>query len=321
MTAPESFNGRTDDRSGERSAERPDGRRAGDARSPEHDRATKGARTVVLVCAAAAFAVLTADAVERVLAVPSLPAGIFREETAVTLAVEEPAAPRPIEQDPWIEHTVEESDYAIDAKPEPVKAPEPVAEPEPLPEPEPVVEPEPIPEPVVKEEPKPEPKLQPKPKPQPKPQPKPKAESKPAPQPAPVQTVEQSSSDAPSAASMGSAATGTSGGVGAGTDGTPGSGAAGLENQVVAEILAVIEAHKSYPRRARQTGQEGTVILAVRVDASGVIVGVEVETTATSALLNRAAQSAAKPLVGRKSPLTRALTLRVPVKFELTAAK
>ena len=120
---------------------------------------------------------------------------------------------------------------------------------------------------------------------------------------------------------MGSAATGTSGGVGAGTDGTPGSGAAGLENQVVAEILAVIEAHKSYPRRARQTGQEGTVILAVRVDASGVIVGVEVETTATSALLNRAAQSAAKPLVGRKSPLTRALTLRVPVKFELTAAK
>lgn len=297
MTAPESFNGRTDDRSGERSAERPDGRRAGDARSPEHDRATKGARTVVLVCAAAAFAVLTADAVERVLAVPSLPAGIFREETAVTLAVEEPAAPRPIEQDPWIEHTVEESDYAIDAKPEPVKAPEPVAEPEPLPEPEPVVEPEPIPEPVVKEEPKP------------------------APQPAPVQTVEQSSSDAPSAASMGSAATGTSGGVGAGTDGTPGSGAAGLENQVVAEILAVIEAHKSYPRRARQTGQEGTVILAVRVDASGVIVGVEVETTATSALLNRAAQSAAKPLVGRKSPLTRALTLRVPVKFELTAAK
>ena len=84
-------------------------------------------------------------------------------------------------------------------------------------------------------------------------------------------------------------------------------------------MLSVIEAHKSYPRRARQTGTEGIVRLAVAVGADGTVTGVSLETPHSSVLLNRAALKAAEPLVGRQTGLKHAVTLTVPVRFSLSA--
>ena len=93
-----------------------------------------------------------------------------------------------------------------------------------------------------------------------------------------------------------------------------GSGASDGTDQVLAELLAVVEANKAYPLRARQTGQQGEVLLAVEI---GRVASVAIRKKHASALLNRAALKAAEPLEGRPTKLRKAVTIVVPVRFEL----
>ena len=86
---------------------------------------------------------------------------------------------------------------------------------------------------------------------------------------------------------------------------------------MLAELLAVVEANKTYPRRARQTGQQGEVLLAVEIGPDGCVVSVTIRKKHASALLNRAALKAAEPLEGRPTKLKKAVTIVVPVRFEL----
>ena len=278
--------------------------------------ADRAARTVVTVAAVGLVLAGGWEVTQKVIQVPNIAAALFREETAVRL-VDVPQetlrrAPETLIEKPLVEHLTEESDFEVPARPEP----------EPVPEPEP--EPEPVPEPVPEPEPKPEPKPEPvKPKPQPKPQPKrvekPKPVEKPAPKPAPAPAVVPSPDAVEgTVAQAGQAglAEGREGGVGKGVSGS-GSGASDGTDQVLAELLAVVEANKTYPRRARQTGQQGEVQLAVEIGPDGRVVSVTIRKKHASALLNRAALKAAEPLEGRPTKLRKAVTIVVPVRFEL----
>lgn len=272
--------------------------------------ADRAARTVVTVAGVALVLAGGWEVTQKVIQVPNVAAALFREETAVRL-VDVPQETRrevpetPIEK-PLVEHLTEESDFEVPAHPEPKPEPEP--EPAPEPEPEPIPEPEPKPEPV-------------KPKPQPKPAPKrvekPKPVQKPAPAAAPTPAPSLEAVEGPVAqAGQAGLADGREGGVGTGVSGT-GSGASDGTDRVLAELLAVIEANKTYPRRARQTGQQGEVLLAVEIGPDGRVASVSIRKKHASALLNRAALKAAEPLEGRPTKLLKAVTIVVPVRFEL----
>lgn len=272
--------------------------------------ADRAARTVVTVAGVALVLAGGWEVTQKVIQVPNVAAALFREETAVRL-VDVPQETRrevpetPIEK-PLVEHLTEESDFEVPAHPEPKPEPEP--EPAPEPEPEPIPEPEPKPEPV-------------KPKPQPKPAPKrvekPKPVQKPAPAAAPTPAPSLEAVEGPVAqAGQAGLADGREGGVGTGVSGT-GSGASDGTDRVLAELLAVIEANKTYPRRARQTGQQGEVLLAVEIGPDGRVANVSIRKKHASALLNRAALKAAEPLEGRPTKLSKAVTIVVPVRFEL----
>lgn len=297
--------------------------------------ADRAARTIVTAAAVGLVLAGGWEATQKVIRVPDIAAALFREETAVRLV----DVPRetlreipetPIEK-PLVEHLAEESDFEVPARPkpepEPVPEPEPISEPErmPEPEPEPIPEPEPEPipepEPEPKPEPNPEPKLEPvKPKPQRKRVEKPKPVSKPAPAvstltPSPAPSSEAVEGPVARAGQAG-LAEGREGGVGKGMSGS-GSGASDGTDQVLAELLAVVEANKAYPRRARQTGQQGEVLLAVEIGPDGRVASVAIRKKHASALLNRAALKAAEPLEGRPTKLRKAVTIVVPVRFEL----
>lgn len=295
--------------------------------SGESRSATRTARIAAAAAAAAAVLAAGLDMVENVIAVPSLPEGILRERVTVTefRRIEDPVQ-KPKVEEPLIEHTADESDFKVDAKPEPEPVPPP---PEPEPEPEPAVEPPPppLPEPEPNPEPKPEPEpmLPPPPAPEPPPPPKPVVKPKPAPKPAPKPVksapkpaVEKPkpAEEPPSEASAGSNSSARSGGAG-GISNASGNAEAGDESAALALIVREIEAHKRYPRRARQTGVEGKVVLSVEIDAAGIIRSVSLLEKHNSVLLNRAALQAADGLVGMKLPLGKAMTAAVPVVFTL----
>lgn len=312
---------------------------------------------LVLFAAVATAALMTETvqrAVSVPAAPPALAATATRVEILEALPEvrreEAPEPPRP----EYREHTVEKSEVTIKPKFEPKPEPEPLPEPEPKPEPVPV--PEPAPQPIeppevpeVKPEPetKPEPILEVKPevKPEikPKPEPKPpvakpvrKPKPKPAPKPAKMPAPKKDAAPPPEApvgevdragavseagtSSVGTSSSGTPAGAGGAPGGSAGSNASvsgESRDRAIARILAVIEAHKTYPRRARQTGAEGVVLLEVRLNASGVVEEVRVAKPHGSVLLNRAATSAAKPLAGLDTSYGKAACFEIPVEFRL----
>ena len=136
--------------------------------------------------------------------------------------------------------------------------------------------------------------------------------------PAPKPVVEKPApaEEAPSEASTGTNGIAASGGAG-GVSNAGGNAALGDESAALALIVREIEAHKRYPRRARQTGIEGRVVLSVDIDENGVVRSVAVGEKHNSVLLNRAALQAADGLVGMKLPLAKAMTVSVPVVFTL----
>ena len=91
-------------------------------------------------------------------------------------------------------------------------------------------------------------------------------------------------------------------------------------SKALAVIVAVINEHKRYPRRARQTGTEGEVLLTFNIDAAGTVTAVTVKKPHASVLLNRAARKAADALIGMKLAVTEALNVDVPVVFTLSGS-
>ena len=237
--------------------------------------------------AAAALGLLAAGlltVVQKAIAVPELTKGILRDETTVVIET----VPMTPAKEPLVEHLSDASDVKVEAKPESVKEETP---PPPPPEAPKVIE-KPKPKPVVK---------------------KPPVKKKPVKKDLPVDKTEVKASDgakasaAPSGGDSASPAQGTASGT-----------SADARNIALATIVAVIDEHKRYPRRARQTGAEGDVVLAVTIDGNGIVTGVVLKKPHASVLLNRAALKAAEPLIGVKLPLSAPLTVEVPVRFTIS---
>ena len=236
--------------------------------------------------AAAALGLLAAGlftVVQKAIAVPELTKGILRDETTVVIET----VPMTPAKEPLVEHLADASDVKVEAKPEPVEETPPPPPPE---------------APKVMEEPKPKPVVK-----------KPPVKKKPVKKDLPVDKTEVKASDgakasaAPSGGDSASPAQGTASGT-----------SADARNIALATIVAVIDEHKRYPRRARQTGAEGDVVLAVTIDGNGIVTGVVLKKPHASVLLNRAALKAAEPLIGVKLPLSAPLTVEVPVRFTIS---
>lgn len=254
--------------------------------SNESIRATKLARGIVAIVVGGVLLFLTTDFVQQHFAVPSLPVGLLREKIVLTQMIEE--IPQ-VKKEKLIEHTVDESDYAVKTPPKVEPPPEPV-------------------KPKVEPKPQPKPKPKPKPKPQPKPKPKPKVKPKPAPEPQ-VEPPQKPVGTGDLGVATGSAQSVASD--------MAGNDAQGEADMAIAMIVAEIEKRKKYPRRARQTNQEGTVLLTIQINRFGSVISVDFAQKARSSLLNLAAMKAADKLIGRQLPVKRELTVRVPVVFEL----
>ena len=221
--------------------------------------------------------------VQKAIAVPELTKGILRDETTVVIET----VPMTPAKEPLVEHLADASDVKVEAKPEPVEE----TPPPPPPEAPKVIE-EPKPKPVVK---------------------KPPVKKKPVKKDLPVDKMEVKASDGAKASAA------LSGGDSASpAQGTASGTSADARNAALAKIVAVIDEHKRYPRRARQTGAEGDVVLAVTIDGNGIVTGVVFKKPHASVLLNRAALKAAEPLIGVKLPLSAPLTVEVPVRFTIS---
>ena len=236
--------------------------------------------------AAAALGLLAAGlltVVQKAIAVPELTKGILREETTVIIET----VPMTPAKEPLVEHLADASDVKVEAKPEPVEETPPPPPPE---------------APKVMEEPKPKPVGK-----------KPPVKKKPVKKDLPVDKTEVKASDGAKASAA------LSGGDSASpAQGTASGASADARNTALAKIVAVIDEHKRYPRRARQTGAEGDVVLAVTIDGNGIVTGVVLKKPHASVLLNRAALKAAEPLIGVKLPLSAPLTVEVPVRFTIS---
>ena len=247
-------------------------------------RADRFARVAVAAAALGLLAAGLLTVVQKAIAVPELTKGILRDETTVVIET----VPMTPAKDPLVEHLADASDVKIKAKPEPVKEETP---PPPPPEAPKVIE-EPKPKPVVK---------------------KPPVKKKPVKKDLPVDKTEVKASDGAKAS------TALSGGNSASpAQGTASGTSADARNAALAKIVAVIDEHKRYPRRARQTGAAGDVVLAVTIDGNGIVTGVVLKKPHASVLLNRAALKAAEPLIGVELPLSAPLTVEVPVRFTIS---
>ena len=247
-------------------------------------RADRFARVAVAAAALGLLAAGLLTVVQKAIAVPELTKGILRDETTVVIET----VPMTPAKEALVEHLSDASDVKVEAKPEPVKKETP---PPPPPEAPKVIE-EPKPKPVVK---------------------KPPVKKKPVKKDLPVARTEVKASDGAKASAA------LSGGDSASpTQGTASGTSADARNAALAKIVAVIDEHKRYPRRARQTGAEGDVVLAVTIDGNGIVTSVVLKKTHASVLLNRAALKAAEPLIGVKLPLSAPLTVEVPVRFTIS---
>lgn len=89
------------------------------------------------------------------------------------------------------------------------------------------------------------------------------------------------------------------------------------ETQIVFnEIIEVIERYKRYPERARSQGLEGRVMLQVAINADGSVGEVNLQ-KGGHPLLRRATLQAAKHLKDVRTRATSAMTLVVPVNYDL----
>ncbi len=247
-------------------------------------RADRFARVAVAAAALGLLAAGLFTVVQKAIAVPELTKGILRDETTVVIET----VPMTPAKEPLVEHLSDASDVKVEAKPESVKEETP---PPPPPEAPKIIE-EPKPKSVVK---------------------KPPVKKKSVKKDLPVDKTEVKASDGAKASAALSGSDSASP-----AQGTASGASADARNIALATIVAVIDEHKRYPRRARQTGAEGDVVLAVTIDGNGIVTGVVLKKPHASVLLNRAALKAAEPLIGVKLPLSAPLTVEVPVRFTIS---
>ena len=91
---------------------------------------------------------------------------------------------------------------------------------------------------------------------------------------------------------------------------------ADLKNQSLALIIQIIEKNKHYPRRARQMGLTGKVVLKISI-LNGIIQNISIAQENNAQMLNSAAMSAAEKLKGKSVPLKTDFVVNVPVEFSL----
>ncbi len=196
------------------------------------------------------------------------------------------------------------ADSAVNAASQPaapVPEPLPEPEPEPLPEPKPLPEPEPEPEPP----PEPEPIPEPKPIPEPLPDPKPVQETPPPPAPPQEPVVDVLPETVPTLVTEP---------VSAPLDAV----ATARYEQL---LVAWLEKHKKYPRRAKRLRIEGGGMLRIRIDRSGQVLQSSLEKRTGNRFLDKAALEMAQranpfPPMPDNDPRAE-LEFRVPVMFQL----
>lgn len=88
-------------------------------------------------------------------------------------------------------------------------------------------------------------------------------------------------------------------------------------NEALAMLTNEVNRNKRYPRRARQIGAEGTVVLGINIDSSGRVSRVFVAQSAGFRQLDRAAEKAAETLIGMQVPINEEAVVRLPVRFML----
>jgi len=161
------------------------------------------------------------------------------------------------------------------------------------PPPEPVIIPEPIPRPVVKPvieqvkvaEPPP-PKPTPVVKPKPRPKPRKPVVHKPRIKPKPVPVVEIASEPIVQVAKIPVQPTIDPDLI------------ERTENEYRTKLQAAIEAHKKYPRRARRLRQQGSVLVAFKVQKDGSIKNLEIASPSDSAILDKSAIDTVQKISG-----------------------
>lgn len=70
------------------------------------------------------------------------------------------------------------------------------------------------------------------------------------------------------------------------------------ENEYREKLQAAIEAHKKYPRRARRLRQQGSVLIAFKVQKDGLIMNLKVASPSDSTILDQAAMETVQKISG-----------------------
>lgn len=256
--------------------------------SLEAARASRWACGILVLFVGTICLTLGMNVVSRELFVPTLPSGLFRQKMTVQLEAIRFAN---VDQGQIVEHTVDKSDFKVDQK-------ESAHESKPLPE-------------VKPESPKKVKLL--------RVLHKPKSLQKPAEQSStkPLMTDPKEQENQFQQATQGSTDDGKSGGAGTSKGSYLGGGQTSSQESVLAVIVGVIEANKYFPKRARQRGIEGKVVLTVNVSETGLIVSVDIKEKHNSSLLNRAALRAAEKLQGMHLQGVGRMSVSVPVVFKI----
>jgi len=188
-----------------------------------------------------------------------------------------------------------------------------------IPEPEPPPEPEPEPEPEPPPEPEPEPEPEPQPEPEPVRDPIPRAVSEPTPE-IPAERPLTAEQPAPVTGAAAPDGTRDADETGSG-DATAGGGLPGSSRDYAATVLAWLERHKEYPRRARLRRQEGRAMLYFVVDRGGAVLEYRLQSSSNHPALDDevlAMIERAKPLPPMPDDMDRdRLEMIVPVEFFL----
>lgn len=98
-------------------------------------------------------------------------------------------------------------------------------------------------------------------------------------------------------------------------------GSKGLQEDYHAKLSAWLEKHKSYPRRAKRRGQEGTAFLRFKIDRDGQLISHQIAKSSGYSLLDKEVER----MLRRASPLPAIphgmklseLELTIPVSFQL----
>lgn len=105
---------------------------------------------------------------------------------------------------------------------------------------------------------------------------------------------------------------------GAGQSSPSGSVTEGIsEDQFLLILQELINQNLEYPRRARQRGTEGTVVVALRIEADGSLAGRKISTGSGSSTLDRAALNLIDSIFPVAEPPMQALECRVGISYRL----